>query len=242
VSHWFDYNVTDGVHSVSGCGMSLAITAPPGIRNLADLVERLGNVPLDRIRFQPLPGTATVEDVVRIEERENRLCELVDGVLVEKTMGFQEGRIAILLATALQNFVEPGDLGVVTGPDGMIRFPDNLVRMPDVAFAAWERFPNDEIPAEPVPEIVPDLAVEILSPGNTRGEMSRKLREYFNAGVRLVWFVDPKAKTVTVHTSPGRSKVLPTSGTLDGGKVLPGFEMPVANLFVRLKRKPRKKS
>jgi Uma2 family endonuclease len=217
--------------------MSIAITAPPGIRNLADLLERLGNVPLDRIRFQPLPGTATVEDVVRAEERENRLCELVDGVLVEKTIGFQEGRIALLLATALQNYIEAGDLGVVTGPDGMIRFPNNLVRMPDVAFAAWERFPNEEIPDEPVPEIVPDLAVEVLSPGNTRGEMSRKLREYFNAGVRLVWFVNPKAKTVTVHTSPGRSKVLPINGTLDGGKVLPGFELSLAKLFAKPKRK-----
>jgi Uma2 family endonuclease len=220
--------------------MSLDVTAPPGIRNLAELLDRLGNVPLDRIRFQPPPGTATVEDVVRIEERENRLCELVDGVLVEKTMGFNEGRIAILIATALQNFVERDDLGVVNGSDGMIRFPENLVRMPDVSFAAWDRFPNEEIPEEPVPEIVPDIAVEVLSVGNTSGEMSRKLREYFKAGVRLVWFIDPRAKTATVYTSPTRSKVIPSNGTLDGGKVLPGFELPLAEVFGKLKRPSKK--
>lgn len=217
--------------------MSLDITAPPGIRNLAELLDRLGNVPPDRIRFQPPPGTATVRDVVEIEERENRLCELVDGVLVEKTMGFNEGRIALLIGTALQNFVATRDLGVVAGADGMIRFPGDLVRMPDVAFVRWERFPGGEMTDDPVPEIVPDLAVEVLSAGNTDGEMSRKLREYFQAGVPLVWFVDPKSKTVTVYTSPTRSKVVSASGTLDGGKVLPGFELPVASLFTKPKRK-----
>lgn len=220
--------------------MSKAITAPRGIRNLAQLLDRLGNVPLDRIRFQPLPGTATVQDLVEVQERENRLCELVDGVLVEKTMGFNEGRIAILIAAALHNFIERDDLGVVTGADGMIRFPENLVRLPDVAFARWERFPHEEIPDEPAPEIVPDLAVEVLSKGNTPGEMSRKLREYFQAGVSLVWFVDPKARTVAVFTSVTRSKTIPASGTLEGGKVLPGFALPIANLFAKAKRSSKK--
>jgi Uma2 family endonuclease len=222
--------------------MSLAITAPPGIRNLAGLLDRLGNLPLDRIRFQPPPGTATVNDVVELQVRENRLCELVDGVLVEKTIGYQEGQLAIIIATALQNFVEADDLGPVTGPDGMILFPDNLVRIPDVAFACWERFPDEATLEEPVPEIVPVLAVEILSRGNTPGEMSRKLREYFKAGVRLVWFVDPVVKSVTVYTSPARSKVIDVTGKLDGGKVLPGFELRVADIFAKLKRRKRKRN
>jgi Uma2 family endonuclease len=214
--------------------MSVGLTTPA---TLADMIDRLGGVSPARIRMYPYPGTATVEDVVEIERRESRLFELVDGVLVEKVMGYEESRIAFLLGVALAQFVDKDDLGVITGADGMIRFPDNLVRMPDVAFAAWERFPDEEIPDEAAPQIVPDLAVEVLSPGNTPGEMSRKLREYFRAGVRLVWFVDPRSKSVTVYTSPTRSKVIPASGTLDGGKVLPGFEMSLAKLFAKPKRK-----
>jgi Uma2 family endonuclease len=221
--------------------MSLAVTAPPGIRNLAELLERLGNIPPDRIRFQPLPGAGTVRDVVEIQRRENRLCELVDGVLVEKTLGFNEDQIAILIATALQNFVELDDLGVVAGSAGMIRLSNDQVRMPDVAFYPWESFTEGEIPDEPVPHIAPDLAVEVISRGNTVGEMSRKLREYFEAGTRLVWFVDPKFKTVTVFTSPTRSKVLASTDQLDGGKVLPGFELSIAKLFSRRKRPGKKR-
>jgi Uma2 family endonuclease len=181
-----------------------------------------------------------VDDVVRIEQQEHRLCELVDHALVEKAMGYIESRIAFLLALALQRFVEVDDLGVVTTGDAMFRLPGDLVRMPDVAFTAWERFPEAEIPLDPAPAVVPDLAVEVLSPGNTPGEMARKLREYFRAGVRLVWLIDPQTKTVRVHTSPTRSKRIPETGTLDGGKVLAGFKLPVASLFARRKRRTKR--
>jgi Uma2 family endonuclease len=122
----------------------------------------------------------------------------------------------------------------------MIRFPGNQIRMPDVAFFSWARLPDGEIPDDPAPEIAPDLAVEVLSRSNSAGEMSRKLREYFEAGVRLVWYVDPLAKSVTVYTSLARSKVVPLTGTLDGGKVLPGFELPVRDLFAIKKGRANK--
>ena len=206
-------------------------TPTPKLRNLAELIERLGGVPLDRIRMNPPPGTATVNDVVEIDAHEDRLCELVDGVLVEKTMGYFESETAVLLAAALIQFVRKNDLGVVTGEGGMILFPGNQVRIPDVAFVSWERFLDAETEGQAAPELVPDLAVEVLSPGNSAGEMSRKLEVYFHAGVRLVWYIDPMAKAVTVFTSLTRSKVLQLDGTLDGGKVLPGFEFPVRDLF-----------
>jgi Uma2 family endonuclease len=222
--------------------MSIAYSEPPSPETLADLLDRLGGIAPERIRMNPSPGTATVADVVRIERKEKRLFELVDGVLVEKVMGFTESQLAIVIAAALSNYLEADDLGVVTGPDGMIRFPANLVRMPDVAFVPWEEFPNGEVTTEAAPEVVPALAVEVLSPGNTTAEMSRKLREYFSAGVAIVWFVDPPARSVTVYVSPTRSKVVAIDGTLDGGKVLPGFQLPVAKIFARLKRtrKPKR--
>src|SRR3954454_25299219 len=126
------------LHPISQVAMSLA--AHPPLRNLAELIERLGGVPLDRIPMQPPPGTATVQDVVDIDVHEDRLCELVDGVLVEKTMGFYESQIASVLIMLIGDFVSKHDLGVVTGEAGMIRFPGNQVRMPDVAFVSWERF------------------------------------------------------------------------------------------------------
>jgi Uma2 family endonuclease len=220
--------------------MSIAMRAV-ATATVADLIESLGGISPDRIRLRPVPGTATVEDVVRIEETEKRLFELVDGVLVEKIMGFTESRLAIAIAAALTKYLEADDLGTVTGPDGMIRFPASLVRMPDVAFVPWDQFPNGEITDEAAPEVVPGLAVEVLSLGNTQGEMSRKLREYFSAGVPIVWFVDPRAKSVKVFTSPTQSKIVALEGTLDGGEVLPGFQLPVASVFATLNRRRKPK-
>lgn len=221
--------------------MSVRGLALPKDKTLGELLDRLGGVSAERVRFHPLPGTATVADVLQVEAHEGRLCELVDGILVEKPMGYAESLIAIRLSTALGVFVDQHDLGVVTGEGGMFRMPSNLVRIPDVAFAGWDQFPNRELPDEGAPEIVPDLAVEVLSASNTSGEMERKLREYFAAGVRVVWFVDPRAKSVTVYSSPTRSKVISANGTLDGGKTLPGFKLPVAKLFENLRGTSKKR-
>jgi Uma2 family endonuclease len=221
--------------------MSVRTTSAPSLKNFAQLLERLGGISPERIRLKPWPGTATVDDVVAIDDHEDRLCELVDGVLVEKIMGFTESRIAIVLSAALETYAAAHDLGVVVGEAGMFRLPDNLVRIPDVAFASWKQFPDRELPDEAVPAIVPELAVEVLSKGNTNAEMERKLREYFAAGSRLVWFVDPKAKTVTVYSSPTRSKILSVSDSLDGGKVLPGFKLPVAKLFANVGKSSKKR-
>jgi Uma2 family endonuclease len=110
----------------------------------------------------------------------------------------------------------------------------HLVRIPDLSFVRWEKLPNHAIPREPIPDLAPDLAVEVLSKSNTSGEMKRKLREYFEAGVVLVWFVDPVKRTVEVFTAPKQSEVLTEADTLDGGDVLPGLALPVKRVFERL--------
>jgi Uma2 family endonuclease len=203
---------------------------------LADLVERLGQVPLNRIRMRPAPGTATVEDVIRIEEEENRLCELVDGVLVEKPMGFRESLLAVAIAHFLRDFVTRSNLGLVTGSDGMVQLFPGLVRMPDVAYVSWRCLPEGRVPAEPAPQLAPDLAVEVLSRTNTPREMERKRQEYFAAGVKLVWMVDPDRRTVTVFTSTDVSREYTPADTLDGGLVLPGFSLSLQKLFAELDR------
>ena len=214
---------------------TFAETACPS-ETIADLLRRLGGIPPERVRLHPAPGTATVADVVAIEARESRLFELIDGVLVEKTVGYWESYLAVKIVLAMGNWVLPHNLGVVTGADGMVRLFGQQVRMPDVAFAAWARFPGGKPSDDPVPQIAPDLAVEVLSESNTAAEMKRRREEYFNAGTRLVWIVDGKAKTVTVYTGPEEFKMLGESQTLDGGPVLPGFTLALKELFAPAKK------
>jgi Uma2 family endonuclease len=110
--------------------------------------------------------------------------------------------------------------------------PD-LVRLPDVAFIAYDRIPAGAAPDVKVPTWVPNLAVEIISEGNTAGEMERKRTEYFAAGVQLSWMVDPPERTVTVYTSVDRSDTIGEDGELDGGDILPGFRLSVREWFER---------
>jgi Uma2 family endonuclease len=194
-------------------------------------LKRLGNVPAGRVRLHPTPGTATVEDLIRVNDHEDRACELVDGTLVEKPMGLEESNIAVTISTELNIFVRPRRLGMVTGEQGPFELLGGLVRMPDVAFISWDRIPGRKRPKKPVPHLTPDLAVEVLSTSNTPAEIRRKLGEYFHAGVRLVWVVDPKKRTVRVYTSADRSVLLREGQSLDGGDVLPGFTLSLKDLF-----------
>ena len=207
------------------------------LETLADLMDRLGNVPLARIRLHPFPGTAAVADVVRLCDREPKcLCELVDGVLVEKVMGHQESRLAVRLIFELQNFLNTHDLGILAGADGPHQILADQVRFPDVAFIAYDRIPEHANPATPVPNWIPNLAVEVLSAGNTRAEMSRKLRDYFEAGVELVWYVDPSDRTVRVYHSPEAVVMLTEADDLDGEQILPGFRLNIRDWFDRASR------
>jgi Uma2 family endonuclease len=211
-------------------------TVSLSIKTLADLVKRLGGVPLDRIRFHPAPGTATVQDVIEIQERQGRLCELVEGVLLEKAVGYTESQLAIFLGGLLNAFVIPRNLGIVTGTDGTVELMADLVRIPDAAFTSWDRLPGRRRPAAPVPRLAPNLAVEVLSRSNTPGEMAAKRQDYFTAGVEVVWEIDPRARTVVVYTSVTDSRTLTAADTLDGDPVLPGFTLPLQQLFGELDR------
>ncbi len=207
------------------------------LETLADLMEQLGNVPLERVRLHPFPGTATVEDVLRLCDREpKRLCELVDGVLVEKVMGHQESRLAFRLGHALQSYLEDHDLGIVSGADGPHQILFDQVRFPDVAYIAYDRIPEGADPSTPVPDWIPTIAVEVLSRSNTKAEMTRKLRDYFEAGVELVWYVDPSDRTVRVYHSPEAVTTLTDADDLDGEQILPGFRLSIRDWFDRASR------
>jgi Uma2 family endonuclease len=201
---------------------------------LEDLVEDLGGIPLSRIRVKSPLGQATEADVINAKARFGRICELVDGVLVEKTMGYRESLIAAYFIRYLIDFVDRLNLGMVSGEAGTMRLFPGLVRIPDVAFASWNRLPDGKIPLEPIPSLVPDLAVEVLSESNTRKEMERKRGEYFASGVCVVWEVDPRSRTVTVYTPDGSVTTISAPQRLEGGDVLPGFSLDLDELFGKL--------
>ena len=208
--------------------MSTAI-ATTWEQRLADL----GNVPVFRVLSTPAPGTATWEDAVRLRDTEGRICEVVDNTLVEKAMGWQESLLAGVLLQWLRNYLDESKLGVVTGADGMTRLFGDTVRGPDVAFVAWDRLPGGGIPNDPIPELVPNFVIEVLSIGNTYSEMSRKRREYFHAGVQLLWMVDPRERTVTIYRSSNDAEVV-REGEISGEHVLPHWRVDCDELFGKL--------
>jgi Uma2 family endonuclease len=204
-----------------------AIAEPSPVRTdetLADLIERIGSVPLNRIARWPAPGTATEADAAALLEQ-RRLFELVEGVLVEKAMGLHESFLAVKLIQWLGAFVEEHALGLVAGEGGAMRLFEGRIRIPDVSFVSWSQFPGRKVPRKPIPDLHPDLAVEVLSPSNTEAEMRLKVREFFASGTRLVWLVDPEKRTARVFTGPDRFEVVTEDGVLDGGDVLPGFNL-----------------
>jgi Uma2 family endonuclease len=208
---------------------------------LADLQDLLGGIPPERIRLVPPIGCATEEDVLWVESKEGRLCELEYGVLVEKPMGWYESLLASLVIGKLLNYLEANDLGQVLGESGSLNIMPGVVKIPDVSFISWSRFPSEKVPRRPIPSIVPDLAIEILSETNTQAEMKAKLARYFESGVCMVWYIDPGTRSAVSYTGTREQQSIGPDGYLDGGHVLPGFQLPLATLFEHADRqRPRR--
>jgi Uma2 family endonuclease len=224
-------------------GMASEIHEGVSVKNFAELLDRLGNVPLERICMPPAPGTATEADVIAARESpERRLCELVDGVLVEKAVGSKESLLAGLILYFLWDYLKEHDLGQALGADGFVRLMPGLVRIPDGCFISWQRYAAIENPDAPIFAVAPDLAIEVLSKTNTPGEIRRKLRDYFLAGTQLAWVIDPRKQTAEVYTAPDQKRRIARTGSLDGGDLLPGFSLSLAQLFARANRRPPTKS
>jgi Uma2 family endonuclease len=177
---------------------------------------------------------ATEEDAIELTERKIHLCELVDGILVEKAMGAFESLLAIEIARLISNFVRARKLGAVLGADGLLKLAPGLIRIPDVAFLSKAKFPGGRYPRTSAWSLAPDLAVEVLSDSNTAEEMKEKLHDYFTAGTRLVWYVDPQLRQVAVYSSPAVKRIVKQDQILSGEDVLPGLEINLRELFDEL--------
>jgi Uma2 family endonuclease len=212
-----------------------ALASPP-INTLADLLDRLGGIPADRVRFNPVPGTATEQDAIDSRRRFGVLCELIDGTLVEKTMGLYESMLAIIIAGFLRDFVAARKLGIVAGADGLYRVAPDQIRLPDVSYTSWGRLPAD-FRDHAAGDLSPDLAVEVLSPSNSPREIARKRADYFGGGTKLIWVVDPATRTVAVYVDlVSEPTILTEDQSVDGGTVLPGFSFSIGKMFAEADR------
>lgn len=177
----------------------------------------------------------TPEDLLALPESVN--FELVNGVLVQRQIGSESGVIAMAIGAILFVFVRSRALGHVGGPEvsyQCFRNAPNKVRKPDVSFVRTGRLDAERIPKGHIP-IPPDLAVEVLSPGDLAYEIDSKVQEYLTAGVKIVWVVNPQTRNVRIHR-PRDAKLGPIStlseaDIISGEDVIPGFECAIAEFF-----------
>jgi Uma2 family endonuclease len=172
----------------------------------------------------------TAKDLQQMGE-EGEFCELVDGELMKMSLSFlPEARVVRTILLLLGAFVAQHRLGEVFGPDLGYELTPQRVRAPDVSFVRAEKLVAYGNPQE-FAKVVPDLVVEVISPEVKYGYLQRKIRDYFEAGVRLLWIVDPEMQTVTVYHSPLDLRILTDADALSDEEVLPGFSCTVTELF-----------
>jgi len=180
-------------------------------------------------------ATATPDrlDVPTDHGEPDGLYEVIDGRIVEKTMGAYEYWLAAVMHGRLDRYADENPIGrAVIEMIFDLRPHVDRERRPDVAFVSFERWARDRrIPRARSWAVVPELAVEIISLTNTADEVAEKLEEYYKAGVRLVWVVYPGQSKVYAYTSTTEVRVLAPGDVLDGGAVLSGLRLPLRELF-----------
>jgi Uma2 family endonuclease len=197
---------------------------------LVELAERFGDIPANRICMSPPPGQATEEDVLYYDDHEDRLFELVDGTLIEKTMGSYESRIAGKIFGFLFIYMQAHPLGDLFPGDGQLKLRNKRIRIPDVSFVTNERIKNSDFKQARIASLSPNLAVEVISESNSQKEMDDKLQEYFATGSEEVWYVYPTPRELHQFTSPADPIVHREDGTVTT-RLLPGFELNVKEIF-----------
>jgi len=181
----------------------------------------------------------TPEDLLRMN---GERYELVDGDLVEKGMSFRSDKIGGRIYYRMEQFCETQPIGRANPETSFQCFPDapNRVRRPDASFISFDRLPADVAETDGHCRIVPDLVAEVVSPNDLYSDVEEKVAEYKSAGVRLIWVVNPPARTVRIHRKDGTVTDVGPTATLSGEDVLPGFTCPVAALFPLPKTAPER--
>lgn len=174
----------------------------------------------------------TAEELEESPHRDG-LWEVMDGELVEVTgTGGEHAVVTLNIIVPLANFITPQRLGTVLLPDSSIVLAERplVVRLPDTGFIRAERLPLDQIPRGYI-RVVPDLVVEVRSPGDARRDLMAKGQMWLDAGAQLVWLVDPITSSVTELGREQPPREFTLDHVLDGREVLPGFQLPVRDIF-----------
>jgi Uma2 family endonuclease len=179
----------------------------------------------------PKPKLMTIaefEQFTARSENADRLFELINGEIVEKVASFKPSRIAACILRYVDTFVDEHNLGYVTGADGSYILSDEDEFMPDVGYIAKER-----LPVEPERQVQgpPDLAVEVKSPTDSKRKLRLKAEDYLRFDTKAVWLVFPEDQRIEVYELDQDVQELGIDGVLTGGDVLPGFSLPVKELF-----------
>lgn len=188
---------------------------------------------MDTTMISEKEGLVTAVDLYNMPDHGGRQ-ELVKGEIVPMSpASTKHGLVAFRLAFEIGKFVEKEALGTIYAAETgftLARDPDT-VRAPDVAFVSADRIPEAGVPETGFWAIAPDLVAEIVSPNDRASEVHDKVADYLNAGVKLVWIIDPQSKSAAVYRTFSDAQLLLAKDTLDGGDVLPGFQLPLAVLF-----------
>ena len=172
---------------------------------------------------------ATVADLLRMP-KDGRLYELVDGEILVSPAGMRHSEVAGKIFDSVATFLEKHPIGKASTENVGISLTHGNVRSPDVTFVRNEKLPDGKSP-EGFGELVPDFAVEVLSPNDSLTQVGRKIGEFLECGVPLVWLVDPKRETVTAYRSLSETQHYTASETITAEPVLPGFSCNVSKFF-----------
>lgn len=180
------------------------------------------------LHAQPL---MTAEEIL-VLDLPNKSTELVRGhLVVREPPGTHHGQVSARLTYLISHHAYQHDLGVVFGQDTGFHITSNpdSVRAPDLAFLRRERAVH--LPNRGYARLAPDLAVEIISPGDRPGELLAKIGDWLDAGTSLVWVIDPERREGRVHRADGSVAIIPSDGAFDGEAVLPGFRCALGDVF-----------
>ena len=177
-----------------------------------------------------VPAKRATEDDLRATPQDGRKYELVDGEIRVRPTGLRHSRICVNLVLALGTFVKDRGLGQVLESGVGFRLPGGNVRSPDASFIAARRLADQHL-TDDFSELVPDLAVEVTSPSERPRHVLDKVGEYLEAGVQLVWVIDPRKAKAVVYRSASDVTELQADDELDGEDVLPGFKCKLSEIL-----------
>ena len=171
----------------------------------------------------------TIDDMYHMP-KDGRKYELVDGEVVVSPAGFRHAEIVGKIVHIVATYLDDNPIGKVYGDNTGVIFPNGNLRSPDVFFVRSEKLPGGKSPIT-FGELVPDFAVEVLSPGDRSGQVAQKIGEFLEYGVPIVWLVDPEDQSVTVYRSLTQTQRFTSDDIIDAEPVLPGFSCKVSRFF-----------